>query len=153
MQKLTKVRPVTVEMPSEWWAGKDEDYMNIGGPFDTREQAIEAGRHEQNGDPFYICNAALYGWRAPEADSIMDAWVEDHDELWWEDGFCGFDGSPDVEVKAHDDLQTVLNDWFERHRAMLPNPTAFAAHGDGEWIDRPTEPQPENADASLRTTE
>lgn len=136
MQKLTRVRPAVIDMPKGWYAGTTEEHMNIGGPFASREEAIAAGRHDQGGDPFYICEAALYGWRAPEADTVMDAWIEDHDELWWEDGFDGFAGKPDAEVRAHDDLQTVLNEWFDRHREMLPTATAFACHGKGEWIDQ-----------------
>lgn len=120
-----------------WDAGHNEDYMNIGGPFKTREEAIAEGRHDRQGEPFYICNAALHGWTAPDADCVMDHWVDDHDELWWEDGFCGFDGGNEAEAIARDDLQTVLNAWFQRHRAILPTPTAFCIHSDGEWIDRP----------------
>lgn len=137
MQKLTRVRPAVIEMPKGWYAGQNEEYMDIGGPFASRDEAIAAGRHEQGDDPFYICEAALYGWRAPEADDVMDRWVGEHDELWWDDGFGGFDGARDAEVRAHDDLQTVLNEWFERHREMLPTATAFAYHGEGEWIDQP----------------
>jgi hypothetical protein len=149
MQKLIRVKPATIETPYGWYAGTSEEYMNIGGPFDTREEAIEAGRHNQGGDAFYICRAALYSWRAPEADSIMDAWIEDHDELWWEDGFSGFDGAPDAEVRAHDDLQTVLNEWFERHRPILPTATAFCAEADGEWIDPPIEAAPAEATTAI----
>lgn len=142
MKKISKVKPFVIEMPRGWYAGQTEEYMNIGGPFETREDAIEAGRHEMCGDPFYICEAALYGWRAPDADSVMDVWIEDHDELWWEDGFNGFDGKADAEVCAQEDLQTVLNEWFQRHRPMLPTATAFCAEMNGEWIDRPVEAAP-----------
>ncbi len=138
MQKLTKIRPAVIDTPKGWWAGTSEEYLNIGGPFANRDEAIAEGRHAQGSGPFYICEAALYGWRAPEADTVMDAWIEDHDELWWEDGFSGFDGARDAEVKAHDDLQTVLNEWFDRHRAMLPTATAFSYHSNGEWIDNST---------------
>lgn len=139
MRKISKIKPATVDYPRGWYVGANEEYMNIGGPFDTREEAIAAGRYEQCGDPFYICNAALYSWVAPSADEVMDSWIERHDELWWEDGFSGFDGAPDAEVCAEEDLQNVLNAWFERHRGMLPTPTAFCVHNDGEWVDLPIE--------------
>ncbi len=139
MKKISKVKPFVIDMPRGWYAGLTEEYMNIGGPFETREEAIDAGRHEMCGDSFYICEAALYGWRAPDADSVMDAWIEDHDELWWEDGFSGFDGKADAEVCAAEDLQAVLNEWLQRHRSMLPTATAFCFEANGEWIDKPIE--------------
>ena len=145
MSNISKVKPAKIEEPATWYAGTGEEYMNIGGPYKTREEAIAEGRNDQCGDPFYICNAALYGWSAPDAESVIDGWVNDHDELWWEDGFSGFDATEDAEIAAQNDLQTVLNEWFERHRSILPTPTAFCIHTGGEWIDQPQpveEPQP-----------
>jgi len=139
MQKIPKIKPVSQEYPLGWHAGTSDEYMDIGGPFASREDAIAAGRHNQCGEKFYICQAALYSWTAPSADEVIDQWIENHDELWWEDGFGGFDGRPDAEVIAHDDLQAVLNDWFQRNRAMLPTPTAFCVHNLGEWVDEPVE--------------
>lgn len=136
MRKVPRIKPIHMQYPAGWYVGSNDEYLNIGGPFHTREEAIEAGRADKCGDPFYICNAALHSWAAPDADTVMDSWIESHDELWWEDGFDGFCGARDSEVVAVDDLQTVLNDWFERHKAMLPTPTAFCATSDGEWIDR-----------------
>lgn len=138
---IPKVKPAKIEYPQAWYAGTSEEYMNIGGPFKTREEAIAEGRNDRCGDPFYICNAAIYGWSAPDAESVIDGWVNDHDELWWEDGFSGFDGHKDLEAVARNDLQTVLNEWFERHHVILPTPTAFCIHTGGEWIDAPL-PQP-----------
>lgn len=137
MKEISKVKPATIDYPSGWYVGASEEYMNIGGPFETREDAINEGRSDRCGDPFYICNAALYSWQAPSADVVMDAWIDDHDELWWEDGFSGFDGPKDAEVCAQEDLQTVLNAWFERHKGILPTPTAFCVNHSGEWIDQP----------------
>lgn len=145
MSTIPRVKPAKIEEPAAWYAGTDEEYMNIGGPYKTREEAIAEGRHDRCGDPFYICNAALYGWSAPDADDVIDSWVDNHDELWWDDGFSGFDGHKDLEAVARNDLQTVLNEWFERHRVILPTPTAFCNHTSGEWIDQPQsieEPQP-----------
>ena len=145
MTTIPKVRPAKIEYPQAWYAGTSDEYMNIGGPYKTREEAIAEGRNDRCGDPFYICNAALYGWSAPDAESVIDNWVNDHDELWWEDGFPDFDGHKDLEAVARNDLQTVLNEWFERHRVILPTPTAFCIHTGGEWIDQPQpveEPQP-----------
>ena len=142
---IPKVKPAKIEEPAAWYAGTDEEYMNIGGPYKNREEAIAEGRNDRCGDPFYICNAAMYGWSAPDAESVIVGWVDDHDELWWEDGFSGFDGHKDLEAVARNDLQTVLNEWFDRHRVILPTPTAFCSHTGGEWIDLPQpveEPQP-----------
>lgn len=132
-----KVQPASANNPAAWYCGRNEEYMDIGGPFQTREEAIAEGRHYRQGEPFYICNAAIYGWSAPDADCVMDHWIDDHDELWWEDGFSGFEGGKEAESCALNDLQAVLNDWFERHRAILPKATAFCIHTDGEWIDLP----------------
>ena len=134
---IPRVKPAKIEEPAAWYAGTDEEYMNIGGPYKTREEAITEGRHDRCGDPFYICNAALYGWSAPDAEDVIDAWVNNHDELWWEDGFSGFDGHKDLEAVALNDLQTVLNEWFERHRVILPTPTAFCIHTGGAGFDQP----------------
>lgn len=143
-----RVKPDVLNLVDGWYAGGSEEYMNIGGPFATREEAIAEGRHDRGGDPFYICFAGLMPWSAPDATSVIDRWTEDHDELWWEDGFPGFDG-PDAEGReaaAEADLQRVLNEWFQRHKDMLPTPTAFAVHHSGEWIDTPTPTTPENND-------
>lgn len=140
MRKIPTVKPATIENPLAWYAGTSDEFMNIAGPLATRDEAIAAGRDHQAGDPFYICQAAPYGWRAPDADSVMDEWINDHDELWWEDGFDGFVGKNGEEVIAVDDLQTVLNEWFLRHRAMLPTATAFCIERDGEWIDGTDQP-------------
>ncbi len=137
MVKINKVEAAVIEYPLSWYAGTSEEYMNIGGPFEERDEAIAQGRHEQGGDPFYICQAALYGWSAPDAADVMNQWIDGHDELWWEDGFGGFDGGKDKEAAAEQDLQIVLNEWFQRHKVILPTPTAFCVHTGGEWIDQP----------------
>lgn len=125
---------------AEWWVGSNEEFLNIAGPVMTRDEAIKVGREHQLGDPFYICRAALHVWNAPDAVQIMDNWVENHDELWFEDGFPGFDGSREQELEAESDLQSVLNAWFERHRHLCPGATAFAWSADGEWIDKEVTP-------------
>lgn len=121
----------------EWWVGGNDEFLNIAGPLASREEAIAAGEHDRPGEPFYICRAGLHEWRAPDAASVMDQWVEGHDELWFEDGFGGFDGpnASEREKAAEADLQEVLNAWFVRHKAMLPTATAFAWHTDGEWFN------------------
>ena len=128
------------ETTNDWWAGTSEEYMNIGGPFATREDAIKEGRHDQGGDPFCIVRAGLHEWQAPDADAVIDQWIDSCDELWYEDGFPGFVGPNKKErVKAAtDDLQAVLSDWFQRHRDLLPTPTAFAYSTTPEWVDQPT---------------
>jgi hypothetical protein len=123
--------------PIGWWAGSDEEYMNIGGPFDTREQAIEAGRADRCGEQFYILRAALESWAAPDASWVVDQFVEDNIDAFYEGDWPGFDGGEEAAKAAEADLQKVLNDWFERHKGILPPTTAFDGTSDGEWIDRP----------------
>lgn len=136
------------EVTNDWWVGADDEYMNIGGPFPTRDAAIEAGRADRCGDPFYITRAVLHQWSAPDAVSVIDHWIDSSDELWFEDGFPGFDGPNEKErtKAAEDDLQAVLNDWFARHADLLPTPTTFASAWGGEWIDKAT-PTPEAPNA------
>lgn len=137
MKKISKVEPVAIEAPRGWYAGSNSEYLNIAGPLLTRDEAIAAGRADRCGDPFYICEAMLHTWSAPSADSVMDSWIEGHDELWFDASFDGFDGPADADVCAEEDLQTVLNEWFERHKAMLPSSNAFSSVWNGEWIDKP----------------
>lgn len=122
---------------SVWWVGANDEFLNIGGPFDTREEAIAAGENDRPGEPFYICRAILKLWQAPNAASVIDNWIEDCDDLWFDDGFPGFSGPKDHEKAAEYDLQTVLNEWFSRHAAMLPEPNAFESSCDGEWFNLP----------------
>jgi len=135
---------VPASVPSatgDWWVGANDEYLSIGGPLETRDEAIARGRDYRAGYPFYITRAVLRKWTAPDAVSVMDHWVDAHEGLWYEDGFPGFEG-PNMrerELAAETDLQAVLNEWFERHRDILPHPTAFAWTADGEWIDKPAQ--------------
>jgi hypothetical protein len=124
-------------MPDEapWWAGTTSEYMNIGGPFATREEAIKAGRDEQCGEPFCVIQARLHKWGAPDASAVIDQWVEQSDEYFFEDGFDGFVGGSHAEKAAEEDLQAVLNAWFERHKYICPAPNALAWSGNEEIID------------------
>lgn len=132
------LRPVPVAPASEgWWAGCDEEFMNIGGPFATRDEAIAAGRAYLNGDPFWICHAVLHCWYAPDASCVFDELCNQSDEYFYEDGFPGFDGGKEAERAAGNDLQVVLNEWIGRHTGILPKPTAFANCSDHEQIDAP----------------
>lgn len=124
-----------------WWAGTSDEYMNIGGPYDTREEAIAEGRAHQEGERFYILRAALMSWAAPDASHVLDNFVDDNIDAFFEGDFPGFDGGKEAEKAAEADLQKVLNEWMDRHKAMLPPTTAFDGISDGEWIDLP-EPAP-----------
>lgn len=134
-----RVRPSYFPGPTGWWAGGYKEYMNFGGPFQSKEDAIECGREYRDADPFYILHASVHGWSAPDATSVMDGWVDGADELFYGDGFPGFDNADGkraalLEREAENDLQAVLNEWAKRHLAMLPNGTAFNGTSDGEWI-------------------
>lgn len=135
------VKPVTLPTEAGWWVGADDEYLNIAGPLPTREIAIAEGKAHQGDDPFYICYTAVSGWTAPCADTVMENWCEDADELFYEDGFSGFvgaNGKSDqlLAREAENDLQTILNAWMERHKAMLPGGTTFSGTQHGEWIGR-----------------
>lgn len=131
-----------------WWAGTSDEFMNIGGPFATREEAIEAGRDHQCGDPFWIVEARLAVWSPPSAAAAMDEMADSSDELFYDDGFPGFDGGREAEKAAEADLQSVLNEWFARHQHILPTPTAFDGCSKAETIDaRDTDGSPSGRDA------
>jgi hypothetical protein len=120
-----------------WWAGTSEEFMNLGGPFATREEAIAEGRHQQCGDPFWIVEARLAEWSPPDAEDVMNRLAESGDDyqMFYEDGFPGFDCSAEVEKQAEADLQGVLTDWFARWRHILPSPTAFSGTSGLEQVD------------------
>lgn len=141
-----RIRATYLANDAGWWVGRDDEYLNIGGPFKTRNEAITCGRAEQGGDPFYICFSAVMGWTAPDAASVIEQWVENTDEIFYEDGFDGFTGANgktdlQLEREAENDLQVILNEWMDRHKAMLPSGTTFYTPTHGEWIDKP-EPLP-----------
>ncbi len=137
---MTDVKIATTYYQIGWWAGTNEEFMNIGGPFPTREDAIAEGRHSQGGDPFWIVEASIADWTAPTASSVLDMIAENADELFYEDGFDGeFNGGKDAMQVAENDLQTVLNEWFLRHLHIFPTPTAFGCSGPPEQIDAPVE--------------
>lgn len=118
-----------------WWAGSTEEYMNIGGPFATREEAIKAGQEDMLGDPFWIVEACLHKWQAPDAWSVMDMMADNTDEFFYEDGFPGWDAHKDVVKAAEDDLQSIMNEWLKRWQMILPTPTAFSGCGKAERIE------------------
>lgn len=142
---MTQIKIAATDYPLGWWAGTNEEFMNIGGPFPTREEAIEEGRHQQGGDPFWIVEAALADWFAPCASQVIDLIAESADELFFEDGFDGeFNGGKDTLQTAEDDLQNVLNEWFMRHLHIFPTPTAFGCSSPSEQIDAPVEEEIED---------
>lgn len=118
-----------------WWAGTTEEYMNIAGPLPTRDEAIAAGRDDQCGGPFWIVQAATYDWRPPDAESVLDMLADNSDEYFYEDGFPGFDGAPEEYEAAKADLNDALKSWMDRHKHILPNPTAFSGTSNLEQID------------------
>lgn len=133
------VSPLRASVPCAgaygWWAGSSEEYMNIGGPFPTRDEAVRTGREWQGGDPFWIIEARLSEWFPPDASNVIDIIVDNSDELFYDDGFPGFDGGKEAEKAAEEDLQRVLNEWFQRHQGIFPAPTAFDGTANLEQID------------------
>lgn len=120
-----------------WWAGTSDEFMNLGGPFATREEAITEGRNQQCGDPFWIVEARLASWSPPDAAKVMDWLAEqgDDNELFYDDGFPGLQCSQEIEREAEADLQSVLADWLNRWLHILPTPTAFNGTCGLEQID------------------
>lgn len=128
------IQPARLESEEGWWAGATEEYMNIGGPFDSKEKAIEAGKDDRPGESFYICRAKVGVWTAPYAEGILENWLEDHYDLGYDDTEVGFTVSNEKQTDIQNDLQNVLNEWFRRHQDSLTPATAFASMQDLELI-------------------
>lgn len=120
-----------------WWAGTSEEYMNLGGPFASREEAISEGRFQQAGEAFWIVQARPAEWSPPDAEDVMNRIAESGDdyEMFYEDGFPGFDCSDEVEKEAQADLQAALDGWFGRWQHIFPTPTSFSGTSGLERID------------------
>lgn len=107
-----------------WYFGYNESTMKAG-PFDSEEKVTRAGYNDHPEGGFFIVEAVLTPWHAPDADSVIEQWIDSHEELWHEDQeFPGFDDD-DQTNNMRRDLQSLLNCWLEKHKSNLPTPTSF----------------------------
>jgi len=89
----------------EWWDGLDE--------FLTRDEAIEAGRHEAGGTRFFTGRRkALFFGDAVFFDDMAERAAEHfYDEV----GEAAEDYAPMVDDEAREELRKLLNDWATKH--------------------------------------
>jgi len=128
------IKPARLESEEGRWAGSTEEFMNIGGPFDSKDEAIEAGKADRPGESFYICRAKVGAWTAPNAEAILEDWFENNHDLAYDGDEMGFTGSPQKQLDIQNDLQTSLNEWFLQIKDSLTTPTAFESTMDIELI-------------------
>lgn len=74
----------------KWWVGYAEDAETFSGPYDDREEAIQVGREQHEGD-FYIVEAdkTIMGPNfdgEAHAESIMEDLCENNGDCFGEDG-------------------------------------------------------------------
>ena len=124
----------------QWWASRDEEQYLVG-PCASREEAIEHALEDFDGEPFHIVEArkgSMIRW-VPKAARIIEIMAEsaDDDGAFGEDDYCEPVGSAEAVSAAEADLDGLLAAWFSRHAAVFPEPWAFAATRNGEWV-RPT---------------
>lgn len=119
-----------------WWAGRGaqpEDYT--AGPFGTREEAIQVGRVDFDGEGFTVIEARKGKFSPPSADDLMGEWSErwGDDDIGRED-YPEFAGPAEAIKAAEADLDALLANWFERHRKIMPEPWCFAETRNEEFF-------------------
>jgi 8-oxo-dGTP diphosphatase len=110
--------------------GADEHY---DGAYDSREEAIDAGRDEYGDEPFYVIEGKYpdAAGAMPDAGRVLD-WMHDHAGEQWADS----DGDwPDTTAEAQADLDALLATWARKHAPV----TRWIGVGEPERIE-PIEP-------------
>ena len=117
------------------WAGPDEEMYCYGGPFDTREEAIECGRGNDDGEGFFIVEALEMSVKFSAERLIEDQYFDQEDYF-----DCDYAEPCRVGLKAQieaadAELQAVLDAWLDKHRATFNPPNMFAGFRHREWIE------------------
>jgi hypothetical protein len=116
------------EFPFKWYAGSGVEPENFNvGPEDAREAIIGCARVEFCGEIFTIIEAQRGEFSPPSGDDLMGEMIERwaDDDMGRED-YPGFEGPLEAISAAEKDLDALLTEWFERHRAIMPTPWCFA---------------------------
>lgn len=121
----------------QWWASRNEEQYLVG-PEDSREAVIQAGIEDFDGESFHIVEArkgSMAGY-LPSGQRLIEWMTEGADDngAFGEDDYCELTATPEAIEAAEADVEAVLADWFKRHSAIFPEPWAFAATRNGEWI-------------------
>jgi len=119
-----------------WYAGAGAQPENYAlGPFNTRDDAIADGRDYYDGQAFTVIEACKGEFSPPSADALMGEWLErwGDDDMGRED-YPEFKGPKAAIDAAEADLDQLLSAWFERHRAIMPEPWCFGESRNEELI-------------------
>ena len=103
-----------------WWQQKHED-SPCEGPYESRDEAISAGRYEWDGEGFYVLQAAsdpvkLSEWlgadrmieRAEEDIQDSDRYNADYDDVI-------FDVKPDQEADLASRIKRACDEWQDEY--------------------------------------
>lgn len=137
--KSENTHPATADSAGQWqwWASRNEEQYLVG-PCGTREEAIQSATEDFDGEPFHIVEACKGSMAAflPSGERLIEWMTEyaDDNGAFGEDDYCELVGKPEAITAAEADATAVLTDWFTRHSAIFPEPWAFAATRNGEWI-------------------
>lgn len=85
--------PLTTEredFPTRWYYAQHEDAEHWYGAKDTRDEAIEAGRLNYDGQPFWLCAGHAMAHNLDvfddDVDGVISAFQRQNEELFGEDG-------------------------------------------------------------------
>ena len=125
-----------------WWYSQDEDRWN--GPCSDREEAINEGRDNYDGESFMVMEAETGDFdMALDASTIFEALDGQNEDRVDPDGDYML---ADVNDKQRADLAAMVNSaimrWVHKHRIDI-RAWAFKSQGKPETIPE----QPQNADA------
>ena len=111
---------------AKWWASLSDEWFT-GGPFDTRDQAIEEGEGlaiEAGQAKFWVAHAAPFEISF-DAQRIIESQYFENEDLF----SCEYGIEPD-RLDGHEaadaELQELLKDWIARHSSTFVQPTLFS---------------------------
>ena len=114
----------------KWYSGSTEEYFQ-NGPFDTRQEAVDA----LDGEGGWIIEAETYAIAFSAQRLIEDQYFEDNGIFDWDhlepDRLQGA-------VEADVELQQLLDDWLDKWRHTFVQPNMFCRHGVAEFIPEDT---------------
>jgi hypothetical protein len=121
----------------KWWAADSEDSEVYQGPYETREEAIQVGETDFDGEPFYITEADKSVMRVSLnsdwfSERIMEELCENNEECFGEDG-------PDDPWGAYENphgslgkaVEKAVEEWLAAHPAKT---WTFDTQRNGETI-------------------
>lgn len=131
-------------MKFSWWAGQSDEHFSINE--NTREDVIERGRAEFDGEGFHIVEASQdKDFSFPDGGRLWEQFIEGNEDLGGEDNYFGEDVTvtPEQEKELGDAFKALFEGWMERHK-LEPYVYVFTATRNNEFIPG-TNPDPDEA--------